>query len=97
MNRLLIRTVSSKLPLSVSRAVRSPLARGKSLRGVNTVSGTDPSDRPVKATLTLADGTKFEGISFGAEKPINGEVVFSTGMVGYTESLTDPSFRGQVI
>ena len=37
------------------------------------------------------------GISFGAEKPVNGEVVFSTGMVGYTESLTDPSFRGQVV
>ena len=38
----------------------------------------------------------FISISFGAEKPVNGEVVFSTGMVGYTESLTDPSFRGQV-
>jgi carbamoylphosphate synthase small subunit len=35
-------------------------------------------------------------ISFGAEIPVNGEVVFSTGMVGYTESLTDPSYRGQV-
>lgn len=36
-------------------------------------------------------------ISFGAETPLNGEVVFSTGMVGYTESLTDPSYKGQVI
>lgn len=53
-------------------------------------------ERRVKAKLTLEDGSVFEGISFGSEKPVNGEVVFSTGMVGYTESLTDPSFRGQV-
>ena len=50
----------------------------------------------MKAKITLEDGSVFEGISFGAEKPVNGEVVFSTGMVGYTESLTDPSYRGQV-
>ena len=62
----------------------------------NTICGTDPSDNPRKAKLTLADGTVFEGISFGSETPVNGEVVFSTGMTGYTEALTDPSFRGQV-
>lgn len=66
------------------------------VRLVNTVSGSDSKDRMVKAKITLEDGSVFEGISFGAEKPVNGEVVFSTGMVGYTESLTDPSFRGQV-
>ena len=66
------------------------------LRFVNTVSGSDCTDRKIKAKLTLEDGSVFEGISFGSEKPVNGEVVFSTGMVGYTESLTDPSFRGQV-
>ena len=44
-----------------------------------------------------ADGTVFEGISFGSTTPVNGEVVFSTGMVGYTEALTDPSFRGQIL
>jgi carbamoylphosphate synthase small subunit len=65
-------------------------------RLVNTVSGSDSKERMVKAKITLEDGSVFEGISFGAEKPVNGEVVFSTGMVGYTESLTDPSFRGQV-
>jgi hypothetical protein len=68
----------------------------KFARGVNTNCGTDSTKQKVKATLTLADGSKFEGISFGAHKPVNGEVVFSTGMVGYTESLTDPSYRGQV-
>jgi hypothetical protein len=65
---------------------------------VNTVTGTDThlKENPVRARLTMEDGSVFEGISFGAEKNVNGEVVFSTGMVGYTESLTDPSYRGQV-
>lgn len=69
---------------------------GSSIRMVNTNCGSDDESRKVKAILTLEDGSRFEGVSFGAEKPINGEVVFSTGMVGYTESLTDPSYRGQV-
>ena len=63
---------------------------------VNTNKGSDPVSN-VKATLTLEDGSSFVGTSFGAENPVNGEVVFSTGMTGYTEALTDPSFRGQVI
>ena len=63
---------------------------------VNTNSGTDPRATTKKAKITLEDGSTFEGISFGAEKNVVGEVVFSTGMVGYTESLTDPSYRGQV-
>lgn len=66
-------------------------------RFVNTNCGQDPSEPQIKAKLTLADGTVLQGVSFGAVKPINGEVVFSTGMVGYTESLTDPSYRGQVL
>lgn len=45
----------------------------------------------------MQDGTKLEGISFGHETPVSGEVVFSTGMVGYPESLTDPSYRGQIL
>eukprot|EP01038_Epipyxis_sp_PR26KG_P004965 gene4965-6940_t len=68
-----------------------------SKRYANTVSGKDDSSNPIKAILTLEDGSVFEGISFGAEKPVNGEVVFSTGMVGYTENLTDASFRGQIL
>jgi carbamoyl-phosphate synthase/aspartate carbamoyltransferase len=47
--------------------------------------------------LTLKDGTIFEGISFGHCKNICGECVFQTGMVGYTESLTDPSYAGQIL
>lgn len=47
--------------------------------------------------LILEDGSTFEGKSFGAQKPMAGEVVFSTGMTGYTESLTDPSYKGQIL
>ena len=48
-------------------------------------------------TLVLSDGTKFHGKSFGYEKPVAGEVVFNTAMMGYPESLTDPSYAGQLM
>ncbi|MDA3879669.1 MAG: glutamine-hydrolyzing carbamoyl-phosphate synthase small subunit [Prolixibacteraceae bacterium] len=50
-----------------------------------------------KAKLILEDGTEFIGKSFGSEKSIAGEVVFYTAMVGYPESLTDPSYTGQIL
>ena len=49
------------------------------------------------ATLILEDGTQFKGFSFGAPLSCSGEVVFNTGMTGYPESLTDPSYLGQII
>jgi carbamoyl-phosphate synthase small subunit len=49
------------------------------------------------ATLLLDDGSAFAGFSFGYEKPIAGEVVFNTAMTGYPESLTDPSYAGQLM
>ena len=49
------------------------------------------------AKLILKDGVEFTGKSFGAEKSVAGEVVFATGMVGYLEALTDPSFKGQIL
>ena len=48
-------------------------------------------------TLLLQDGTKFHGKSFGYDKPVAGEVVFNTAMMGYPESLTDPSYAGQLM
>ena len=48
-------------------------------------------------TLVLSNGTKFHGKSFGYEKPVAGEVVFNTAMMGYPESLTDPSYAGQLL
>lgn len=53
------------------------------------------SDKTIQ--LILEDGTIFQGKSFGAETSSSGEVVFSTAMVGYPESLTDPSYRGQIL
>ena len=50
-----------------------------------------------KATLILEDGSRFEGESFGCERPVTGEVVFNTAMTGYPESLTDPSYAGQLM
>ena len=50
-----------------------------------------------KVSLILEDGTEYQGESFGAEASISGEVVFNTGMVGYYESLTDPSYKGQIL
>ncbi len=47
--------------------------------------------------LILEDGTEFQGYSFGAKKSIAGEVVFNTAMTGYPESLTDPSYKGQIL
>ena len=49
------------------------------------------------ARLILEDGTQFEGYSFGAETSVSGEVVFNTAMTGYPESLTDPSYSGQIL
>lgn len=50
-----------------------------------------------KVTLILDDGSRYEGKSFGYERPIAGEVVFNTAMTGYPESLTDPSYAGQLM
>lgn len=50
-----------------------------------------------KAQLVLEDGTVFEGTSFGYEQSVSGEVVFYTAMTGYPESLTDPSYKGQIL
>ncbi|MCI0561242.1 MAG: glutamine-hydrolyzing carbamoyl-phosphate synthase small subunit [Nitrososphaera sp.] len=49
------------------------------------------------AKLLLEDGSVFDGVGFGYPSEIAGEVVFNTGMVGYTETLTDPSYRGQIL
>ena len=50
-----------------------------------------------KAKLVLEDGTIFEGFTFGYEKSISGELVFNTALTGYPESLTDPSYKGQLL
>ena len=50
-----------------------------------------------EAHLVLSDGTRFAGTSFGADGVVTGEAVFTTGMTGYEEVLTDPSYCGQIV
>ncbi len=58
---------------------------------------TRADDDALAGTLLLEDGTRFDGRGLGRAGRRVGEVVFTTGMVGYPESLTDPSFRGQIL
>jgi carbamoyl-phosphate synthase / aspartate carbamoyltransferase len=64
---------------------------------IRTVSAQTIKDEEKKVYLELKDGTVYEGFSFGAERSAAGELVFQTGMVGYPESITDPSYRGQLL
>lgn len=53
--------------------------------------------QPISAVIELEDGKIFKGFSFGSSKSTSGEVVFNTAMTGYPESLTDPSYEGQIL
>ena len=50
-----------------------------------------------RRTLLLADGTSYQGEAFGADREVSAEVVFTTGMTGYQETLTDQSYNGQIV
>jgi len=54
-------------------------------------------EKPTGITLILEDGTTFNGYAFGYARSVSGEVVFNTAMTGYPESLTDPSYKGQIL
>jgi carbamoyl-phosphate synthase small subunit len=56
-----------------------------------------PFDPGTSMKLALEDGTLMEGVSFGAARAVCGEVVFNTSMAGYVETLTDPSYHGQIL
>jgi len=55
------------------------------------------TSKPIKAALKLKSGEVFHGTSFGSDIPVSGEIVFTTSIVGYPESMTDPSYRGQIL
>ncbi len=99
--------------MSASKSRAGGFNPGQGQPGVkNPVSFTDASDKLIEAlngnislpppangkgVLLLADGSRFEGELFGGKGIAEGELVFTTGMTGYQESLTDPSFAGQVL
>lgn len=64
---------------------------------VASLVSSDASDADLGGTLFLEDGTRFDGRGIGASGRSVGEVVFTTGMVGYPETLTDPSYAGQIL
>ena len=76
---------------------KNPPVQSAPSAGLVTLEMVLGSADPLCATLLLEDGSAFEGVSFGSQQPAAGEVVFSTGMVGYPEALTDPSFSGQIL
>ncbi|KAF9430642.1 hypothetical protein BGZ94_005450 [Podila epigama] len=84
------------MPAQVRATVKAPAATYP--MPPVTAPPCDQAETSTVATLVLQDGSSYQGISFGAEtKSISGECVFQTGMVGYPESLTDPSYRGQIL
>ena len=96
-------------PALAARSPCSSKTRGFSARFLATVTDSTPRAMPTpprtratkvshdRATLTVRDGPVFHGTSFGAKSNISGEAVFTTSLVGYPESLTDPSYRGQIL
>ena len=65
---------------------------------LNVLAAPNEGEDASKAVkLELKDGTTYLGIGFGADKSVAGELVFQTGMVGYPESITDPSYKGQIL
>lgn len=68
------------------------------VRGLATAASKfNKTSRLDRATLRIKDGPVFSGYSFGANKNVSGEAVFTTSLVGYPESMTDPSYKGQIL
>ncbi|KAG6027893.1 Amino-acid acetyltransferase, mitochondrial [Claviceps sp. LM458 group G5] len=80
-----VRLASQKTPGSMGRKVP-----------FNSSRVTAPAES-LPATLTIRDGPVFNGKAFGANTNVSGEAVFTTSLVGYNESLSDPSYRGQIL
>jgi hypothetical protein len=70
---------------------------GAMVEKVYTPVSAQISGEETLVSLELQDGVVYQGYSFGAKKNVAGELVFQTGMVGYPESITDPSYRGQIL
>ena len=89
------------LPNGLRRASSSmPQARADDSNGLvahPSVQHSRDTGEKIVMQLELEDGTTYQGFSFGASKSIAGELVFQTGMVGYPEAVTDPSYRGQIL
>ncbi|XP_015213760.2 carbamoyl-phosphate synthase [ammonia], mitochondrial isoform X2 [Lepisosteus oculatus] len=83
----LVRAWKHGLPFTLNRSTATWRAVGARLFSAGAQS----------AHLVLEDGTRMKGFSFGSPHSGSGELVFNTGLVGYPEALTDPSYRGQIL
>jgi carbamoyl-phosphate synthase small subunit len=103
----MLKPASGLKPASASFAAKS-IARPVTQRrfnatiNENSITPLPTSTRSTKpcferATFTIRDGPIYHGKSFGAKTNISGEAVFTTSLVGYPESMTDPSYRGQIL
>lgn len=87
--------VAAFTPNEALRPYSSPSSQHSGF--IQAVAAPPPAVARRLACLEVEDGTVFQGYSFGAATSSAGELVFQTGMVGYPESLTDPSYRGQLL
>ncbi|MCJ1440958.1 MAG: Multifunctional pyrimidine synthesis protein CAD [Stictis urceolatum] len=96
-------------PMGPSKVLKQPYKLAFQARKLATIPENTPRQMPAnlrqratpvshdRATFTIRNGPIFNGVSFGAKSTISGEAVFTTSLVGYPESLTDPSYRGQIL
>ncbi|KAK0513408.1 hypothetical protein JMJ35_004394 [Cladonia borealis] len=100
--------ISSKSTLGLLKVAKKPVIPSVQIRTLATVERNTPRQIPITrerqtpishdtANLTIKNGPVFNGKSFGAKSNVSGEAVFTTSLVGYPESLTDPSYRGQIL
>src|SRR2546426_10151922 len=73
------------------------LASAQADTNPNKRTGNRGRVQRMEGSLVLEDGTAIRGAFFGARRKVFGELVFNTNMTGYTEALTDPSYRGQIL
>src|SRR5947208_16205613 len=73
------------------------LASAQADTNPNKRTGNRGRVQRMESSLVLEDGTAIRGTFFGARRKVFGELVFNTNMTGYTEALTDPSYRGQIL
>jgi len=88
--------MASLFALATRTAARLPTPLATAQRALATAATANA--RGLKPSrVELANGVALDGFAFGADRPVSGEIVFSTGLVGYPESMSDPSYRGQIL
>lgn len=88
---------SNGICLATQRVRQMATVEANAINLITSKAGKSTPATLDRATFTIRDGPVFHGKSFGAKTNISGEAVFTTSLVGYPESMTDPSYRGQIL